>query len=338
MPSAFIKSQAELLRRTQDTFLVLQNIRDKYAISSFPSQMSRVKLEWFKYGDRHDKFISAYNSSLKNLKSQKISSKYIKQYEEFGSDDIKEQIRKQSIAKKGNLTGSSRTDTAISQLKILPVYMDDYRLTPEDMEKNNDISSACLEKRSMNSIIVEDADNLIKKCQSIIKKLDDDTFMVVAAVAVVCGRRSVEILSLGEFFPSSKGKYAARFKGAAKKRGQCNEIIDIPLLVKYKYFEKAIKFIRTHINIEGLSNTEINSRYSHKLGDSSKILLESLNVKFHDLRAIYGTITHQAFKNSWSINIWLKKVLFHDSMDTSVFYSRCKISNCSEVFPEWKID
>ena len=337
MPSAFIKSQAELLHRTKDTFLVLQNIRDKYAVSSFPSQMSRVKVEWFKYGDRHEKFMPAYKSSLKNLKSQNISSKYIKQYEEFGNDDIKEQIRKQNLAKKGNLTGSNRTDTAISQLKILPEYMDNYKLSPEDMEKNNDLSSSCLEKRSMDSIIIEDADGLIKKCQRIIKKLDEDIFMVVAAVAVVCGRRSVEILSLGEFFPSSKGQYAARFKGAAKKRGQCNEIIEIPILVKYKYFERAIKLIRKSINTGGLSNAEINSRYSHKLGDASKILLESLSVKFHDLRAIYGTISHQAFQNSWSINIWLKKVLFHDTMDTSIFYSRCKISNCSVAFPEWKI-
>ena len=126
-------------------------------------------------------------------------------------------------------------------------------------------------------------------------------------------------------------------KEQPKKRGQCNEIIEIPILVKYKYFERAMKLIRKSINTEGLSNAEINSRYSHKLGDSSKILLESLNVKFHDLRAIYGTISHQAFQNSWSINIWLKKVLFHDTMDTSIFYSRCKISNCSVAFPEWKI-
>lgn len=53
MPSAFIVSQTEILKRTQDCFLVLQNIRDKYAVFSFPSQMTRVKGEWMKYNDRY---------------------------------------------------------------------------------------------------------------------------------------------------------------------------------------------------------------------------------------------------------------------------------------------
>ena len=336
MPSAFIKSQAELLHRTHDTFRVLQNIRDQYATSSFPSQMSRVKIEWFKYGDRHEKFNSAYKSSLKSLKSQNISSKFINQYEQFGNDDIKEQLRKQTIAKKGNLTGSSRTDTAISQLQILPVYMEDYRLSPGDIEKNNEISSSCIEKRSMNSVIVDNADDLVRNCQRIIKHLDEDIFIIIAAVAVVCGRRSIEILKLGEFSPSPRGIYACKFKGAAKKRVKCNTEVDIPLLAKYKYFDRCMKHIRSTLNLQDLDNSEINSRYSHKLGDASKILLQSLNVTFHDLRAIYGTVSHQSFKNTWSINIWLKNVLFHDTMDTSIFYSRCKINNCTIKFIEWK--
>ena len=336
MPSKFIKSQAELLYKTKDSFLVLQNIRDKYALSSFPSQMSRVKFQWFEYEEHHEKFNSAYKSSLKNLKSQNISSKFTKQFEEFGNDNIKEQLRKQHIAKKGNLTGSSRTDVAISQLKILPSYMDNYKLTPEDMEKNNELSSQCIEKRSMDSIIIDDADSLLRKCQKILKDLDDDVFIILAAVAVVCGRRSIELLKLGEFSPSSKGEYSCRFKGAAKKRGQCNETIDIPLLVKYKYFERAMILIRSQIIVKGLPNSGINAKYSHKMGDASKILLESLNVTFHDLRAVYGTISHQAFKNTWSINIWLKNVLAHETVDTSIFYSRCKVHKCTVRFADWK--
>jgi len=336
MPSAFIKSQAELLHRTHDTFQVLQNIRDKYAVSSFPSQMSRVKIEWFNFKDRHEKFESVYKSTLKNLKSQNISSKFIKQFEQFANDGIKEQLRKQNLAKKGNLTGSSRTDAAISKLKVLPDYMDDYKLTTEDMEKVNEISTACTEKRAMNSVIIENSDELVKNCQRIIKHLDDDIFVIIAAMAVVCGRRSIELLKLGEFSPSSKGIYACKFKGAAKKRGVNLEEVDIPLLVKFKYFDRCIKYIRSKLELQHLENSEINSRYSHKLGDASKILLQSLNVTFHDLRAIYGTISHQTFNNTWSINIWLKKVLFHDTIDTSVFYSRCKINKCNIKFIEWK--
>ena len=336
MPSAFIKSQAEILHRTHDTFQVLQNIRDEYAVSSFPSQMSRVKIQWFEYKDRHENFESGFKSNLKKLKNQNISSRFIKQYEDFGKDNIKEQLRKQNLSKKGKLTGSSRTDSAISSLKVLPPYMDDYKLTKEDMIKVNEKSASCTEKRAMNSIMIEDSDSLVKNCQRIIKHLDDDIFIIISAVAVACGRRSIEILKLGEFFPSDKGQYACKFKGAAKKRGTKVEEVDIPLLVKYKYFEKCMKYIRSTLNLQHLGNSEINSRYSHKLGDASKILLQSLNVTFHDLRAIYGTISHQSFENTWSINLWLKNVLFHDALDTSIFYSRCKIDKCSIKFSEWK--
>lgn len=336
MPSAFITSQAELLHRTHDTFLILQNLRDKYSTSSFPSQMSRVKDAWFEYEDRNELYERAYKSGYKYLKSQGISSKYLQQYKQFGEDGMKEQIQKIKIARKNNLTGSSRTDAAISQIKVLPDYMNDYRLSPEDITKNSNLVSSCVEKRSMDCINVEDANKLVSTCQHIVKSLDEDVFVTVAAMGIICGRRSIEILKLGEFSPSPRGSYACKFTGAAKKRGTCKGVsYDIPLLVKYKYFQRCLDHIRTEIPVSDLSNAYINSKYSHKLGDAAKIILESLNVKFHDLRAIYGTITHQVFSNSWSINIWLKKVLAHDNIDTSIYYSRCKIKNCTLEITDW---
>lgn len=229
MPSVFIKSQAELLSQSKDSFLVLQNLRDKYALSSFPSQMSRVKNLWYSYGDRHDEYEKMYNSGLKSLISQDISSKYIKQYEQFGRDGIKEQLRKSKIARTRGLTGSSRTDNMISQINILPEYMKDYRLTDEDKTKNNNLSSEGVERRSMDCVEVEDPDVLVSKCQEIVKKLEEDVFVITAAVAVLCGRRSIEILKLGEFSPGKRGSHSCMFTGFAKKRGNNHETIEIPL-------------------------------------------------------------------------------------------------------------
>ena len=147
MPSEFITSQAELLFRTHDTFLVLQNLRDKYSTSSFPSQMSRVKDAWFDYNDRHENYERALSSGFKYLKTQGISSKYLQQYIQFGEDGMKEQLKKIKLAKKNNLTGSSRADSAISQIQILPEYMKDYKLSEEDISKNNNLVNSCIEKR-----------------------------------------------------------------------------------------------------------------------------------------------------------------------------------------------
>ena len=338
MPSAFIVDQAELLYRTKDTFGVLQRIRDKYALSSFPSQMSRVKEEWYKYEDRHEDFEQMYARGLQSLLDQQVPDRFISQFRQFKNDTIKEQLRKSKTASAGKLTGSRRTDGAISKLRILPDYMSDYRLTKDDIARNNQRSEQCLEKRAMNCVVIDDGEVLLSKCRQIVKELSEDAFVIAAAIAVLSGRRSIEILKTGTFHQSeSTGPFSCSFEGAAKKRGLV-ERKNIPLLVKYKYLRLAIRQVRKRIPVEDMTNSEINSKYSHKLGDAAKILTMSLGTRFHDLRAVYGCITHEVFENNCSINIWLKKVLMHDNIDTSVFYSRCKVHNCKSNLGEWVIE
>ena len=337
MPSEFIRSQAELLVRTKDTFAVLQNIRDKYALSSFPSQMSRVKDEWYTHKDRHEDFETMYNHGLKSLLEAQVSSKYIDQYRKFHKDDMKEQLAKSKKAYAGELSGSRRTDAAIARIKILPEYMNDYHLSKDDIIKNKARSSESLDKRAMDCITVENGDELVHRCKSILKSLTEDVFIIISAVAVLTGRRSIEILSIGDFRRSSKGEYCCLFSGGAKKRDLESIPCEIPLLVKFKYIKRAIDFIRERIDISDMNNSEVNSKYSHKLGDSAKILLGSLDTRFHDLRAVYGTITHSYFENTCSINIWLKRVLLHENIDTSVFYSRCKVGKCRTILGKWDL-
>lgn len=337
MPSAFIQDQAELLYRTKDTFGVLQRIRDKYALSSFPSQMSRVKEEWYKFEDRHENYEKMYSRGLQSLVKQQVSARFISQYRQFHKDTMKEQLKKSRAATAGELTGSRRTDSAISHIRILPDYMSDYRLTKDDISKNNARSEQCLEKRAMNCVVVSDGEALVHKCRNIVQELQEDPFVISAAIAVISGRRSIEILKTGSFNQSPRGSYSASFEGAAKKRGSV-ERRNIPLLVKYKYLKPAVDHIRKCILVEGMTNSQINSKYSHKLGDAAKILMASLDTRFHDLRAVYGCITHQVFRNTCSINIWLKKVLMHDNIDTSVFYSRCKVQNCTFNLGEWEVE
>lgn len=339
MPSLFITEQAELLDTTEDVFSVLQNLRDKYTVSSFPSQMSRVKDEWFKYKNYNDLYEPSYAKGLKYLKKQGISRKFIDQYIQFGQDDMKTQLQKQKTASKGALTGSSRTDNTISQLIILPEFMTDYRLTKTDSVNSHTLAAGNIEKRSKDCVEVTDADELVLRCRSIVKDLDEDPFVITAALGILTGRRSIELLKSGKFSPGSMGSYSSEFSGMAKKRVGCTlEQDDIPLLIKYKYVNPCIDHIRSIIKVDGLTNTQVNSKYSHKLGDAAKILMESLNIRFHDLRAIYGTISFQSFKSTWSINIWLKKVLIHDTLDTSIYYSRCSVEGCTLNLGRWKTD
>lgn len=76
---------------------------------------------------------------------------------------------------------------------------------------------------------------------------------------------------------------------------------------------------------------------SHTLEDSdNKTLLDCLDVRFHDLRVIGGTVTHQAPWHYRPISIKLKKILAHGSMDTSVYCLRCKVAKCTIRPSKWR--
>ena len=334
MPSKFITEQAELLHRSRDAELVLANMRKKYAVSSFPSQMSRLKQEWYRFNERDDKFDTRFKEGLRALKAQRIQPTFIDKYMEFGRGDIKTQLNQQRAASRADFSGSKRTDAAIAALRILPGYMSAYRLTEDDKSRSNQLAANSIESRSMKCVDVEDADTLVTSCRNIVTSLTEDPFLITAAVAVLCGRRSCEILRTGVFEPSSRGAYACLFFGAAKKRG-AQKSEHIPIMCKFKYLDRAVLHIRQRIQASGISNTQMNSKFSHKLGDAAKLLMESLDTRFHDLRAVYAMVTHQVFDNDCSVNIWLKKTLLHDTIETSVFYSRCKVANVPPKIGRW---
>lgn len=334
MPSAFIREQAELLRRCRDPELVLNNMRAKYAVSSFPSQMTRLKEQWYQFNERHESFSHEFNAGLRSLKAQRIAPKFTDKYVEFGKGSIKTQLQHQKVAAKGDYSGSKRTDAVITALRVLPDYMSRYRLTKDDKQRSSDLATQSIETRSMNCINVRDADALLRRCRTIVTALTEDPFIITAAIGVLCGRRSCEILCTGVFEASSRGSFACLFHGAAKKR-TTHRAEHIPLLCKFKYLSRAIDHIRAEIRACGITNSQMNARYSHKLGDSAKILMESVDTKFHDLRAIYAMVTHNLFENDCSVNIWLKKTLLHDAIETSVHYSRCKVSNFPDKLGKW---
>ena len=340
MPSKFILEQAEILHRTKDAKPVLDNLRNKYALSSFPSQMSRVKVEWCKFGERHEQFYDIMEHAYRTACSSENTypKRAIKEFRQYMKDDMILQMKKWRAAKSpAGLTGDEKLDDVICKVQLLPDYMKEYRLTDTDRTSSSELSKQSLETRSMDCIEIPDADQLVEKCVEKIKANTECPFMLAACISLVCGRRSIEILKTGDFSEGTgdHSHFSCLFSGAAKKKVVCEDKCEIPLLVKYRYLKHAMRRIRERIPCENLTNQVVNARHSHKLGDAAKILTGNMKIRFHDLRGMYGMISHRMFKNNCSINIWLKKVLLHEALDTSIFYSRFKIDNCSTNRGEW---
>jgi hypothetical protein len=337
MPSKFIIDQAELLFKTQKPDIVIKNLKDKYTVSSFPSQMSRVKTEWYKYNDINHEFNLNFDIAYENLKRLNVPKASLKEMKKFGKDDlIKKCKKKRSAGSPGGFSGNEHVDLAIVAINLMPTYMNKYHMSSEEKAIGSKLSNESLERRSMSCIEIKDADRLLEKCKEVIKKLEEDPFTIAACLGIVCGRRSIEILKTGNFYVSERGSHACNFDGAAKKKSICSDHCEIPLLMKYKYIIDAIEYVRKKIPCDTLDNSQVNSKYSHKLGGGAKYLLNDLNARFHDLRGIYGMISFNAFSHDCSINMWLKQVLIHETLDTSIYYSRCKVYKCETEIGRWK--
>lgn len=340
MPSKYILGQAELLHHAKDAKPVLDNLRKKYALSSFPSQMSRVKIEWCKFGERHEHFYDRMEQAYRAACSAEHTypRRAVKEFRRYMKDDMITQMKKCRAAKSpAGLTGDEKLDDVIRKVQLLPDYMKEYRLTETDRTSSSELSKKSLETRSMDCVDIPDADELVERCIKKIKANTECPFMLAACISLVSGRRSIEILKTGEFSEgtSAHAPYSCLFSGAAKKKVVCEDKCEVPLLVKYKYLRHALRRVREKIPCENLTNTQINSRMSHKLGDAAKILTGNMKVRFHDLRGLFGMISHRMFKNNCSINIWLTKTLLHEALNTSIFYSRFKIDKCSTKRGEW---
>ena len=340
MPSKFILDQAELLYHTKNAKPVLDNLRQKYALSSFPSQMSRVKVEWCKFGERHEDFFTSMETVYAAACSPEsgCSKRAVKELKQYIKDDLIMQMKKWRAAKSpGGFSGNVRIDELICKVPLIPDYMKEYRLTESDRASSSDLAKKSLETRSMDCVDIPDADALLDRCIERIKENKDSVFVIAACLSLVCGRRSIELLKTGNFSEAGEphAPYNCFFSGAAKKKVPCEDRCEIPLLIKYKYLKPALKRVREKIPCEALTNSQINSRYSHKLGDAAKIITNDMKVRFHDLRCIYGMLSHRMFENNCSINVWLKKSLCHEALDTSIFYSRCKIGKCEKSYGKW---
>ncbi|MBD2465619.1 hypothetical protein H6G89_32010 [Oscillatoria sp. FACHB-1407] len=120
---------------------------------------------------------------------------------------------------------------------------------------------------------------------------------VAAALAVLTGRRSTEVMATAEFTP--KTQYSVIFKGALKRRGEEQTLsFEIPTLCQAEYVLNGLKRLRGLVNVEGKTREAINAEYGHKVADACDRHFADLipnrpgkdNLYSHLFRAIYGTI------------------------------------------------
>ncbi|CAM9903915.1 unnamed protein product [Phaeothamnion confervicola] len=339
--SKFIREHLQMLLDTEDPEAVVNSMRGRCTATSLAGQIARVKRLYFDLNIRNESFEENVLGIYEFIRCRpgEFEQEAVEKFKVFCTDSVAFQWRKQRDAIYRSFTGNERLDAAIGVLKIVPPYFEEFKLTEDDQAKLKAVSAANLEKSSSECVVVKDCIALLKRCKRWARD-PPDPYVLAASLAVLCGRRSVEILSCGRFRRCPDHEYACTFSGAAKQRLTLEEEEDppeyrIPLLIKFDEFYRALKKLRKEIPTEGMDNARVHAIHGKRLVDGAKHLLLSDEAVFHDTRRVYGAITYKAFTHSMSINLWLKKVLIHEDLSTSVNYTRCRVDGKPKKLGTW---
>jgi integrase len=164
--------------------------------------------------------------------------------------------------------------------------------------------------------------------QKTLNKARANAYDLAAALALLTGRRMVELFSTGAFQPVEDNEQACIFLGQAKRGALEVDIpYELPLLARLTDVNDALRRLRAAKACEGLDNRAVNAKYTNSCNSAAKRLLGKQH-HFHTLRGMYAILAYSCtLPHKLSINSFLSKVLGHQSLNTSLHYSNIHVEN-----------
>jgi Telomere resolvase len=263
-------------------------------------------------------------------KSRDAVKTAVDDYIKFKALSLKEKVGVQRLLRQDSLTGLEDVDMAIASLPLLPDYVLDLRLSKKEADEVARRSMEALAKKSVNSVNV-DASDLLEKCIATLMNIKSNAFDLAAAIALTCGRRMVEIFSVGSFDLVDGEDRTLAFSGQVKKRFGSEDAINfIPTLAPASLVLDAINRLRAEKQSKGLSNRDINLKWSNSCQSAARRLLGE-NGHFHELRAMYAVIGYNVtLPHSYSLNAFVSRVLGHAGLGNSLNYTNININNVEQ--------
>ena len=265
----------------------------------------------------------------------------------FRGCDLRRQIQVQkklsvvAAAKKCDICHEQDRDFFL-RLPLVPDWVRAIRLETHEARALAVQQQRSLVEQSANVVRIENADDLVVRCRTILRQDDADVCDLALALALSTGRRMVEVFLLGEFAEHPHRRYAVYFRGQAKSGLRSIQSIDRdqPLEYLIPTLATGSSIVRGVSRLRGLVHSmpkapktpkDINSAFCRKLNVHVKRHVHS-DITFHDLRTMYALMTYEAFKpHRFSLNLWVANTLGHGSMAMSVHYTRMQIYGLSRI-------
>lgn len=270
------------------------------------------------------------------------SLKRVKDFQNFQACPVKRQLHVQKKIRlgQGNDFFHFPADLEfVAALNIVPPYVLDLRLDDDEMRAVQEQQAQKMQQLSSCVLRVENADEIVASARTTLKHPDPTACQLATALAIVTGRRMIEIFQKGQFCEIPGQRYQLRFTGQAKTGLQeiasitQNKPLDYPIPV----LAPAGTVIRGIARLRGLCQTttmdakRINSNYCAKLNAFVKKNVHP-ELGFHDLRTFYALCSFEAFKpHTYSINGWICKHLGHSGLNMSTSYTRMQIYGINKL-------
>ncbi len=289
------------------------NFRRRTALSSF------VSILLTEINDRKYK-INDLKKLMKNNKVQNIL---------YAISDNKKTIRKNCTFINNYIKNKFGNDIDKNLLVFLKL---------EDAIELNKTQEQKAIQNNENSTILK-YDNILKVVNKIKNSSGNSDKIIFAGLCL--GSRLIEILRLGKFTEETKD--TIKQEGIAKNQ-DVKEVIKPVLFTTSQNIIKIVEEIRENIgDVKDLTNQQLTDKYGLKIRNRlkriSKNILNFENIKFHDLRRIYGNLAYETKgkETKQSYISYVKNILGHKGITSVKNYSNLKITfNASDKKEEKK--
>jgi len=363
MPPA-LKELAERLKHHRNTPEVLNELRVVYPkLNSFNTAVNKLRAYLITFEEHHPDYegrmqeleqelVETYKNSLgvDGSGGDQVVLNSLKFLYEFKGVPLRRQLHIVKKLRIGKMhTPSPSFQGKVEAVPLLPEYIQGLQLTHEEQASVKRRMEEAQELRSTNVLTIDQPEGLVRSLVSILRKRTSATEDLCVAIALLTGRRTIEILRLGSLTTIKDYPRFLVFQGQAKTglttiasvtSDETRSYI-IPVLCDGALLVRRLREVQEQVQAQlgtgTYANEKVNQKYSNKLGKAVKRLVHP-NFRFHDLRTLYGLITFDLFKpHTFSVNAWIKKVLGHAGLGMSTHYTRMHTGHITPLgfpFPE----
>lgn len=347
-----IQAMAKILMEEKNADETMDKLRAMYPnLNTLRGSLCKLKAAVLAANVRPPEYHAAMQTWEDDLKAYAAehlgdapSLQRMREFYDFQNCSLKRQLHVQKKIALGQGAGffSFPEDLAkAATLNVAPDYVHRLHLSAEEMRTVQETQAAKLRCLSNTVVRIENADELVAHARRTLKNAAHENLCgVAAAIALVTGRRMVEIFQRGMFTVDPGHKYRLMFTGQAKAGLQEISGIatntpmaySIPVLAHAGNVVKAVATLRERGgDTPAMDAKKVNSVWCRKLNKYVKTHVHE-DVGFHDLRTMFALISYEACKpHTYSINAWICNVLGHQGLGMSVHYTRMQVYGVNKL-------